>query len=274
MEHLSVTYATHPTKKGDRPLAVDLYRPDGPSPADLLVWMHSGGFRTGSRLHRSHPNMAEKFTQAGYAVAFIDYRLARPVAVLRPRTAALVDPLVADAQRAGDAMHTTFHGHRPLAVVEDCCAFLQFAVARQAEWNLSGRYLLGGSSAGAISALNMLYLPEFLGLERPPIATVFAYSGGFAYPGFLRKTGARIYAQACPTDEKVPSSSIRHLHKTLRDRKLDPCLLVQHAQHVHGNLPLHPAERLRHAIQRAIAFDKAGDPMSLVIDVPGAEVFR
>lgn len=259
IEPVTFPYATHPTRRGERELCADLYRPAGDDPADLLTWLHSGGFRTGSRQHRKHALIAAELARHGIATAFIDYRLARPPAVLRSETAARLYALVAEAEAAGEEMHPTFYGVRALAVVEDCCAFLAHAAAHAAEYGLSGRMLLGGSSAGAISALNTLYLPGHLGLERPGIATVFAFSGGFAYPGRLAPTGARILAVHAPGDARVPVSSIRRLAA----HTPDPMLLVEAEDQRHGELTLRPGETLAAAVARLVAFDRAPDPLAL-----------
>ncbi|MFZ5709602.1 MAG: hypothetical protein ACOY4T_07955 [Pseudomonadota bacterium] len=253
----TLTYATHPTRKGARALEADLYLPDGTGPFDLMVWMHSGGFRSGSRQHRNHALIAAEFGKAGIASAFIDYRLARPPAILRPATEAALPALVADAAAAGEEMAESFLGARPLAVVEDACAFLALAEARRSDWRLSGTYLLAGSSAGAISALNALWLPPALSLARPPVATVFSFSGGFGYPSFRRPTGAKVLALHGPGDRRVPVSSIRRVAAATGPGD-DPVTLIEDARNDHGDLRLTPGETLAAAVARAAAFHRGG----------------
>lgn len=260
----NLVYAEAPTRKGPRALEADLHLPEGGAPCDLVVWMHSGGFRSGSRSHPAHDHIARAFVARGYACAFIDYRLARPRAVLRPETEAALPALIAEAEAAGEEMNETFLGERPLAVVEDCCAFLRLAAERAAEWGLSGRFLLGGSSAGAISALNTLYLPRHLGLARPEIATVFAFSGGFGYPPRLWPTGARILAVHNAADDKVPVSSIRRFAAATPD----PCVLIESPTQVHGSPKLARGESFVEAIGRAVAFDRSPDPRGFTVAVP------
>lgn len=264
----NLVYAEAPTRKGPRALEADLYLPErGGAPCDLVVWMHSGGFRSGSRSHPAHGHIARAFTDLGYGCAFIDYRLARPFAVLRPQTEAALGALIAEAAAAGEEMNETFLGERPLAVVEDCCAFLNRAAAEAADWGLSGRFLLGGSSAGAISALNTLYLPRHLGLARPEIATVFAFSGGFGYPPRLWPTGARILALHNAADDKVPVSSIRRFAAATPD----PCVLIESAEQVHGSPKLTRGESFVEAIGRAAAFDRCPDPRGFAAALPAAQ---
>ena len=57
----------------DHPLALDLYLPAGDTPHPLLLYIHGGGWMEGSK----DGCPAEPFVQRGYAVACVDYRLAR-----------------------------------------------------------------------------------------------------------------------------------------------------------------------------------------------------
>ncbi|GAA3678672.1 alpha/beta hydrolase [Arthrobacter ginkgonis] len=74
-------------EEGYRPQFLDLRVPAGTgpaSPAPLIVWVHGGGWVYGSR-RRQAPNLhahrvVEQALDAGYAVALIDYRLAKEAA--------------------------------------------------------------------------------------------------------------------------------------------------------------------------------------------------
>jgi acetyl esterase/lipase len=73
---LGVPYAAIP---GIRPLELDLYLPASADPAPVVVFLHGGGWRVGSR-HAAGPSYAgsapfERLAQAGIAVACVDYRL-------------------------------------------------------------------------------------------------------------------------------------------------------------------------------------------------------
>lgn len=256
-----VHYASHPTQGGSTDLSADLYLLAPRRRADLVIWLHAGGFRTGGRAHGNHKRLAATFARNGVASAFIDYRLARPPAVLRPATRAALRALRVEAKAVGEEMHPTFIGPRALAVVEDCVAFLNFIHENRAEYGLGGRYILAGSSAGAISALNVLYLPEALGLTRPPIATVLSFSGGFAYPRYLHPTGARILAINAPGDERVPVSSIRRFAELTPD----PVLLIESDAQAHGTTRVSKADTLTASIERCVAFHRAENPLAIPI---------
>ena len=73
-----VPYAAIP---GVRPLELDLVLPDGDGPFPVVVFLHGGGWRVGSRhtagpMYRgASPTPFEVVAQAGIAVASVDYRL-------------------------------------------------------------------------------------------------------------------------------------------------------------------------------------------------------
>jgi acetyl esterase/lipase len=75
---LGVPYAAIP---GIRPLELDLHLPAGEGPHPVVVFLHGGGWRTGSRhlagpAYRGQtPTPFERVAQAGIAVAAVDYRL-------------------------------------------------------------------------------------------------------------------------------------------------------------------------------------------------------
>lgn len=73
---LGIPYAALP---GARPLELDLHLPAGPGPAPVVVFLHGGGWRLGSR-HSGGPafpgsTLFERVARAGIAVASVDYRL-------------------------------------------------------------------------------------------------------------------------------------------------------------------------------------------------------
>ncbi|MEV6171582.1 alpha/beta hydrolase [Streptomyces sp. NPDC051954] len=66
---------------GYRPLALDLYTPVGKGPFPVIVYLHGGGWRLGSRREFGPafdgltPDPWTTLTRAGFAVASVDYRL-------------------------------------------------------------------------------------------------------------------------------------------------------------------------------------------------------
>ena len=101
------------TKIGDRELRLDLFRPDVSSATPLVVWVHGGGWKTGSK----NGTPALPLLDRGIAVASVEYRL------------------------SGEA--------RFPAAVEDCKAAVSFLRLNAKKYNLDpARFGAWGSSAG------------------------------------------------------------------------------------------------------------------------------
>jgi acetyl esterase/lipase len=66
---------------GYRPLHLDLHLPEGNAPFPTVLWIHGGGWLEGSRIWMPETiapfGLHEKLLGRGYAVADVDYRLAR-----------------------------------------------------------------------------------------------------------------------------------------------------------------------------------------------------
>lgn len=119
--------------EGHRPLELDLYRPDGDGPWPLIVFLHGGGWRRGSR--RSFgpvfgDRLFGRVAQLGYVVASLDYRL----------TGEAVFPAQLDDVHAG-LDHLARHG---------------------TEYGADGRAVLWGESAGG----HLAALAALTGLNR------------------------------------------------------------------------------------------------------------
>lgn len=249
------SYASPETKQGPRELHVDLYQPRNvPGPWPLVTWLHAGGFRTGTRRNRKHGLAADAFARQGYACAFIDYRLARPPAILKRVSRRLVPPLIEDSEKWGEEMQESFRRQRPIAVVEDVCAFYDWIEARKEMFQLDGTHLLAGSSAGGISVLNTLMLHDRIKCRLPKIRTAFVFSGGFAYPTYWRDTDTRILALHNPADPQVPFSSIKRI-EGLAKRNFT---LIVSDDHAHGAFAPTPEEDYLVSIARLVAFDREG----------------
>jgi len=73
-----LAHAAEPVQKdieyariGERALALDLYRPDVSEAAPVVVWVHGGAWRSGSK----NDVPVKRWLEAGFALASVDYRL-------------------------------------------------------------------------------------------------------------------------------------------------------------------------------------------------------
>ena len=71
----AITYGTYVDAAGvTRPLLLDLLVPiDSPAPTPVIIWVHGGGWQSGTRT--PIPTRAANMCSMGYAVASVDYRL-------------------------------------------------------------------------------------------------------------------------------------------------------------------------------------------------------
>jgi len=100
-------------KAGEHSLKLDLYLPDQDGPHPLIVWVHGGAWRAGSKKNMPLGDLVSK----GYAIASVDYRLS-PVAPFP-------------------------------AQVQDIKAAIRFLRAKHEEYGLNTtRIAIAGSSAG------------------------------------------------------------------------------------------------------------------------------
>lgn len=132
-------------------LRLDLFKPPGGSlRRPLLVWVHGGGFSSGRR--QEMDLAAEMFTYSGYVCASISYRLGFH------RPAGLDYPFAYDS---AEVIRAT------MRAVQDLQGALRFLAGRAEMDSIDvSRCVIGGASAGAITALHVAFADED---ERPAL---------------------------------------------------------------------------------------------------------
>jgi acetyl esterase/lipase len=139
-----ITYGTAVDQSGaEVALELDLYEPTGDTVASrpAIVWVHGGSFCCGSKRSAEIVDEANTFARKGYVTVSIEYRLA-------PGGCTGSVPL---------AVCITAIQHAR----EDAQTAVRFLRAEAATYGIDPtRIAIGGSSAGAITALNVGYSPE------------------------------------------------------------------------------------------------------------------
>ena len=124
-------------KTNDLDLNMDLYRPITDSshcPLPLLVLIHGGAFYCGDKCDTGFPEMGHYFAERGYVVASINYRLG-------------FWPWSQSVDRAG------------YRAVQDANAAVRFLLDKKEYYNIDpDNIYVAGSSAGAITALNLAFM--------------------------------------------------------------------------------------------------------------------
>jgi acetyl esterase/lipase len=141
----NVTYGTAVRQDGTTmTLQADVYRPSGDTAAlrPLIVWVHGGSFKSGSKTSGEIVDQANVFARKGYVNASINYRLsAQGCTVVN---AACVESIV-------DA-------------TEDAQAAIRFFRQNAATYGIDpSRIAISGTSAGAITAMNVGFRAEVPG---------------------------------------------------------------------------------------------------------------
>ena len=139
-----ITYGSAVDQDGQTvTLRLDMYQPTGDTVAarPAIVWVHGGSFCCGSKTSAEIVDEANVFARKGYVTVSIDYRLASGGCTG-----------TADIIRCVTAI-----GHAR----EDAQTAVRFLRSRASTYRIDpDRIAIGGSSAGAITALNVGYSPE------------------------------------------------------------------------------------------------------------------
>lgn len=249
-----VTYGTAPLRDGAQLLRAKLFHPElGPGEAaPLLVWFHRGGFSEGSLEAPLATRIGRIMARWGYATAVLETRPGATAHDLLPATQAALPELLDEAAATNPDLPEAFTGAAALAAMEDGVAFLSWVRANGAALGLSGRVMLGGSSSGAVTVLNILNLAPTLGLVVPRVSTAVVISGGYAYPSRAAGLGTRLLALHGAADTTIPPASMR-AYALAAGRA---CTLLEGPEHHHGALRLSPDETLRQGVARLAQFDR------------------
>ena len=121
---------------GPSSLTLDLFQPQGDTETDrpAIVWIHGGGFHSGTSAHVALVILAEAFARRGWVCVSINYRL-------RAEEEVQDDPL----GTITDAVH-------------DARAAVRWLRANAATYGIdTTRIAIGGGSAGAVTSLGVAY---------------------------------------------------------------------------------------------------------------------
>jgi para-nitrobenzyl esterase len=160
----------------DVPLILDLYSPVGAlGPRPAAIFIHGGGFKTGSRDATEAVQVARGLAATGVVVASIDYRLSPQRPAVSDRFAPLVPRVAPAPGRLPDGDFSL----AVVAAIEDTLKAVGFVTGPTSGVTVDPQRvgLLGGS-AGAITADHIAYVLDDYGIARPRIGFVGSLWGG------------------------------------------------------------------------------------------------
>ena len=135
-----IAYGTAVDQNGvNETLKLDMYTPEGDTVTrrPAIVWVHGGGFSAGDKTSPELLDEANQFAMKGYVNVSINYRLAPQGCVGQVTQSCLIGIVQA---------------------MQDAQTAVRFLRAKAAKYGIDARRIaIGGSSAGAITALNVGY---------------------------------------------------------------------------------------------------------------------
>jgi acetyl esterase/lipase len=190
---------------GSFKLLMDLYRPAPVRPAHrsrrgkplrpALVLIHGGSFVGGSRSSPDLDAIARGLAARGILVANIDYRVIRQAPVPSKRVAA-----------AATALPDTPLFNGMMAAVDDTLTAFDWLRERARKLRINTRrFGIAGSSAGAITAINVAYQLDDFGIKTPHIRFVGDLWGGLFFDlDTVEKGEAPLFTVHGSADGTVP----------------------------------------------------------------------
>lgn len=167
----NITYGSNTTFSGaNNSLKLDFYEPTGDAELSrpLIIWVHGGSFLGGSKTDPDMTALSQRFARKGYACASIDYRLG-------------FFPI--DSANAVKAV---------VRAVQDLKAAIRFFYKDKQTTDTyridTNQIYVGGSSAGAITALHVAYLDDICEisdyLNQATINQLGGLNGNSGNPGY------------------------------------------------------------------------------------------
>jgi acetyl esterase/lipase len=209
---------------------LDLYVPEALEPLPVIIWIHGGGWQGGSK--DGCPPLRAGYTEQGYAVASIGYRLSG---------------------------HAVFP-----AQIEDCKAAIRWLRAHDAEYNLDpDRFGVWGSSAGG-------HLVALLGTsgdveefdvgpnldQSSRVQAVCDYYGPTDFKAFVTTPRYERHAQAEAPEAKLIGGAVlenpdkvKRVNPITYVSKDDPPFLIVHGDQ-DGTVPHNQSELLFEALKK------------------------
>ncbi len=173
------------TTRGDQPLLMDVYTPDEPRPdSACAVFMFGGGFVNGSRTDRNVRLFCQQLAHAGYTAIAIDYRL--HLREVKGDTIRLTNMqgIFRDAINIG---------------AEDCADAVAYICRNADAWGINPRRIvLSGSSAGAISVLQLDYCRANSLAPAAALPSGWRPAAVVAYSGAVYCDGRRLHYDSAP----------------------------------------------------------------------------
>ena len=199
-----LTYGQGATENGDVDLMLDIHQSSDICDANrpTIFFVHGGGFTGGSRSGGNHLNRAEAAHARDINYVSISYRLVRDNPVLGPEFQPIYDGFVANNTDPNVDLDQV---EAAIAAFEDSLVALSWMQDNADEYCLDmSRLAYWGTSAGAITVLNVAYSSNDFGFTRPDPDVVINYNGSLGNIDHLEFMEAPFMSVHGDADDVVP----------------------------------------------------------------------
>jgi acetyl esterase/lipase len=209
---------------GQKKLLLDIYDPQSrgaPQPRTAVVLIHGGGFSKGSRENQNIVDLAQNLAGRGFFCVSIDYRLEGddPPAPQPPRTKTAASDAPQDVAEIRPESNAPARKRAMAAAVEDAAQAIAWLRENAKRHRIDPeRIAVGGSSAGAITALLLGYGPRN---EEARVAAVISVAGSLGQrTDRVDGTGPPLLIIHGTRDETVPFAQAELLAERAKEVKL------------------------------------------------------
>lgn len=191
-------------------LALDLYLPDTLKADACVIYAHGGGFRRGARHHVEAGHFAQRFTDAGFAMASVSYRLRTGMDAFDIEDRSAIDAYVARSQKIGLSLSPKLFGSAFIAAMEDISQAIEYLWVEGAGLGIQSRKIgVLGVSAGGIAGLALAYPPmQWTRRVSRPDAVV-SISGALVQPWRLEPDGPPCLMIHGPRDRIIHIDNVK-----------------------------------------------------------------
>lgn len=195
-------YGDGPTAGGSIPLLLDVYRPNQgcTAPRPTVMFVHGGGFTSGSRKGANVEAIANELAPLGINLISITYRLEGDAPAISP-----------EFSRFESEYRNLAVGQSPdrvkafVAAVEDAVRALRWMQTNANQQCIDvSRIGLWGSSAGAYTVLHVAYALNPYAIPRPEPRVVVDYWGGLFLDSDIETNEAPLFVLHGTFDPTVP----------------------------------------------------------------------
>lgn len=199
-----LNYGQGATENGDVDLMLDIHQSSDICDANrpTIFFVHGGGFTGGSRSGGNHLNRAEAAHAKDINYVSISYRLVRDNPVLGPEFQPIYDGFVANNTDPNVDLDQV---EAAIAAFEDSLVALSWMQDNANQYCLDmSRLAYWGTSAGAVTVLNVAYSSDDFGFSRPDPVVVINYNGSLGNIDHLEFMEAPFMSVHGDQDQTVP----------------------------------------------------------------------